>query len=91
MTDIINISIEHIVGKIITVFTCYLWADLPICISLMSRDNIFTVIPLLLKQHMYMHVVCVCVYVWACVVESVFLCVHVDCHKKFLTLYIFRL
>ena len=35
---------------------------------------------------MYVHVCCVCVYVWAWVVESVFLCVRVDFNKKFLAL-----
>ena len=34
---------------------------------------------------MYMYAVCVCVYVWVCVVESAFLCVHVDLYKKCLT------
>ena len=68
------------------VFTCYLWADLPICISLISRANICTVIPLILSQHICMYAVYVCFYVWAWVVESVFLCVHVDFYKKFLAL-----
>ena len=35
---------------------------------------------------MYAVCVCVCVSVWVCVVKSVFLCVHVDVYKKFLTL-----
>ena len=39
--------------------TYYLWADLPISISLMSRKNIFTVVQLILQQHMYMYAVCV--------------------------------
>ena len=52
----------------------------------MSMENIFTVITLILKQHMYMYAVCVCVSVCVCVVENVFLCVHVDFYKKFLTL-----
>ena len=39
--------------KIITVCTCYLLAHLPICISLMSWENIFTRYPLIWAQCVY--------------------------------------
>ena len=41
--------------------------------------------PINFKPHIHMYAVCV-FYVWAWVVESVFLCVHVDFHKTFLAL-----
>ena len=56
-----------------------------IYISLMSKENIFTVIPINLKQHrLCTYAVCFCV--WVCVVERLFFCLHVDFHKKFLAL-----